>query len=161
MRISKEAFARVENSFSQNTHSGIPQTGNPPAQHENIPICSGTGYVNGCLTAPVYSIGYFKIPLIPVEDPFRTNNNNTNYEIFIYPNPTVREFHIKLVNSTSIAANEEMHVSIFSLDGRLVYATQTLTNMPIFVSGLAAGCYQVVIKDSSSNIFNKKLVKTE
>ncbi len=127
----------------------------------NRPNCVGSGYVNGCLSAPTYSIGYFKIPLIPVEDPFRVDNNESDYEIALYPNPTSTVFSIKLLNVNTISVNAELAIAILSMDGRVVYTANTLANKPIYVSNLAAGCYQVIIKDSNSNVFYKKLIKTE
>ena len=127
----------------------------------NRPNCVGSGYVNGCLSAPTYSIGYFKIPLIPVEDPFRVDNNESDYEIALYPNPTSTVFSIKLLNVNTISVNAELAIAILSMDGRAVYTANTLANKPIYVSNLAVGCYQVIIKDSNSNVFYKKLIKTE
>jgi len=127
----------------------------------NIPNCSGSGYVNGCLSALPYTIGYFKIPLIPVEDPFRADNNESDYEIAIYPNPTSTAFGVKQFNVNTITANSELSIIILSMDGQVVHFTNTLANRPIYVADLAAGCYQVIIKDSNSNLFYKKLIKTE
>ena len=127
----------------------------------NIPNCSGAGYINGCLSAPPYSIGYFKIKLLPVEDPFRADNNASDYEIAIYPNPTSTVFTVKQYNANTITANAELDITIVSMDGKVVFTTSTLTNKPIFVSNLAAGCYQVIIKDGNNNLFYKKLIKTE
>lgn len=127
----------------------------------NIPNCTGSGYVNGCLSAPAYSIGYFKIPLLPVKDPFRADNNDSEYEIAIYPNPTSTVFSVKQFNANSVAANSELNITILNLAGQVAYTTRTLANKPIYVSNLAAGCYQVVIKDSNNNLFYKKLIKTE
>jgi hypothetical protein len=127
----------------------------------NIPNCAGSGYVNGCLSAPSYSIGYFKIPLLPVEDPFRADNNASDYEIAIYPNPTSTVFTVKQYNANTITAYAALDITIVSMDGKVVYTTSTLANKPIFVSNLAAGCYQVIIKDGNNNLFYKKLIKTE
>ena len=54
-----------------------------------------------------------------------------------------------------------MDITIVSMDGKVVFTTSTLANKPIFVSNLAAGCYQVIIKDGNNNLFYKKLIKTE
>jgi len=127
----------------------------------NIPNCSGSGYVNGCLSVPAYSIGYIKIPLIPVEDPFRADENEADYEIVIYPNPSATAFSIKQDNTNAITANEELNITILSMDGSVIYSAKTYINKPINISHLAAGCYQIIIMDNKNKLFYKKLIKTE
>ena len=127
----------------------------------NVPNCSGAGYINGCLSAPPYSIGYFKIPIIPVEDPFRADNNAQDYELVLYPNPTSTVFSVKQENVHTSATNSILEITILSMDGQYIYNTHISANKSIQISNLAAGCYQVIIKDSNNNRFYKKLIKTE
>jgi hypothetical protein len=89
------------------------------------------------------------------------DNNASDYEIAIYPNPTSTVFTVKQYNANTITANADLDITIVSMDGKVVFTTSTLANKPIFVSNLAAGCYQVIIKDGNNNLFYKKLIKTE
>ncbi|MFZ1824281.1 MAG: T9SS type A sorting domain-containing protein [Chitinophagales bacterium] len=126
----------------------------------NDPECPGSGYaINGCLTAPAYSIGYFKIPIYPIEDPFKTANKINNYDLHIYPNPSATFFQVKS-NNPATNSVVDLKITILNLDGKLKYSTNSILGEIINISDLSAGCYLVLI-DDGINKFYKKLIKTE
>ena len=79
-----------------------------------------------------------------------------NYEetqIDVYPNPSTGEFFFRSHE------NKEAKVSIYSSDGRFLFASNLAPNtvLPIKLNGFSAGVYQAEIKIGNS-VFTKKLI---
>ncbi len=81
----------------------------------------------------------------------KSNISNLKSEIVIYPNPAQNELNIK----NELPVNE---VSIYNLEGKLVFNKQAKHIESIDVSGLQKGIHTICIKDKNG-IKNYKLVK--
>ncbi len=127
---------------------------------DNDPDCGGgIIYPNGCLSAPPYSLGYFKVPIEPFYIPKKLLDES-NSNIHLYPNPTATYFKVKRDN---ISANDpsKIDIKIMTLNGSIIFETNANYDYGIEVSNLPAGCYVVRITDEGSNNYYKQLIKTE
>lgn len=127
----------------------------------NSPECgSGLPYPWSCLTAPPYTIGYFKIPIEPYFIPKKLSETDLN-GVSLYPNPTASHFRIKQNIATENEVYSIIKVEIITLTGSIIYSTETNFNSDIDISNLAAGCYLVHATDESANHYYKQIIKTE
>jgi len=65
------------------------------------------------------------------------------HSIVIFPNPTANTFKVSGIEGTA-------HVSLFDLNGRLVFPTVVTSNQPISVSALPNGVYLVTIQSNNT-----------
>lgn len=128
---------------------------------DNVPQCTSEGLpLNGCLSAPSYSIGYFKIPITAFYPPPRLGEIQQLEDINIYPNPATSYISINPLYENSQNILIDYSVTILNMEGGILLKTSSQRNQPIDITKLAAGCYQVIISNSE-NKFNKKLIITE
>ncbi len=128
----------------------------------NLPQCAVEGNVNGCLTAPSYTIGYFKIPLYPIEDPYKQlDRKEALLNMNIYPNPTSTAFSVKPVYQVTNNQYQNFDIEVLSMQGKLMLNTVADEHAQINISQLPAGCYQIIITDENKYHYYKKLIKTE
>lgn len=115
--------------------------------------------VDYCLTANPYSIGYFKVPIIPVYLRESEPTINLNSEVIdVYPNPTSDAFYF----STDIEGNQsEYQVRVFNQQGLLVFETNSVPLNEININNLSAGCYVISIINGNGVRFNSQLVKLQ
>jgi len=139
------------------------ETGLTPAiiTEANAPQCTAEGLpFNGCLSAPAYSVGYFKIPITAYYPPPKLSDKQQLKDVNIYPNPAVTYFSIDAVYENNQTISTDYFVTIVSLQGNLILKTRARKNQSIDISKLTAGCYQVIISDGRNKFF-KKFIKTE
>jgi len=127
---------------------------------DNDPQGSGGDFPNGILTALPYTLGYFKVPIYPVEDPFKTTNNSDPYQLEIYPNPSAITIQV-MHNGISVNFDELLQITILDMEGDMIQTTQINLNETLDNSHLAAGCYLIKITDKNQTSYNKKLIKTK
>jgi hypothetical protein len=126
----------------------------------NDPECgSGLPYPWSCLTAPPFTIGYFKVPIEPYYIPKKLSDEE-NSDVHLYPNPTSSSFRIKQSGSDE-GERTSIDVEILSLTGSVIYSVNTTFEASIDISVIAAGCYLVHIKDENANHYYKQIIKTE
>ncbi len=84
---------------------------------------------------------------------FSVSSENTGFVIF--PNPATNQLFIK----NSATQNENMQVSILSIDGRVVWQNKLSSNttMSINIENLARGCY-IVNAISKNQVIRQKLI---
>jgi len=127
----------------------------------NDPKCgTGLSYPWSCLTAPPFTIGYFKIPVEPYYIPKKLAGEDRT-DVSIYPNPTASIFRIKANKYYDSGQVVPLNVEIISLTGGVIYSTNTNFDSAIDISHLAAGCYLVHITDEYSNEYYKQIMKSE
>lgn len=127
----------------------------------NVPQCTAEDLpVNGCLSAPAYSIGYFKIPIYPTPE-LKIAASAFTYDFDIYPNPASKTFTIKPITEGNPSIISDFQVHIYSMSGINVLNTKCKQNGKVDISKLPSGCYQAVLIDDNNKRFYKKLIKIE
>lgn len=126
---------------------------------DNSSECTGEYEENGCLSAPPYSLGYFKIPITPYYPPPKLAGSPDQNDMIIYPNPSANIFLIKKITSDS--DDEEINITILTMQGKTALQLKTKLNTPADITGLPAGFYQIQIKDGANNRFIKPFIKTD
>lgn len=125
----------------------------------NYPICGGWPYTNGCLVAPEYSIGYFKVPLTVLYEVLKETAVEENIsDILVYPNPASSSFTF-VAEGIYDSNNTEFTVEIRNLNGMMLSSSLHHSNEKISIADLPAGIYFVDIKTIENKVFHKQLIK--
>lgn len=128
---------------------------------DNKPRCTAEGLpVNGCLSAPSYSVGYFKIPVYPVIE-LKQAEVPPAYDLEIFPNPAASTLWLSINAQNNQNIQSQFLINVFSIKGELLLQTSCRQNEPVDVSKLPSGCYIVEITDENNQRFFKKLIKSE
>lgn len=150
----------IVNSYYRNTvessnNYGTPKTDDEMKTQEFVDLlnCGGNAFImdpNG-----FYNYGY------PMLDWYYDHfvgivENESNTSIVVYPNPTQDYIRIELSDNASCQS-----VTIYSIDGRLVFETQDATAQPttINVANLKSGVYIIKVKLTDGNDYVAKIVK--
>ncbi|MFN3939597.1 MAG: T9SS type A sorting domain-containing protein, partial [Chitinophagales bacterium] len=127
---------------------------------DNAPECTGEYEENGCLSAPSYSLGYYKIPITAYYPPPKLASETAYSDVVIYPNPSEDKISVKKI-STDNNVDEEITDTVLTIQGNTILQIKTFLNTTIDVSGIPAGFYQIQIMDTENNRFIKPFIKTE
>jgi len=104
--------------------------------------------VDYCLTAQPYTIGYFKIPIIPVY--LKEQNTVAIIEhpenILVYPNPASNSVYFATDKESTNENIDTYLLEIFSAQGKLMQQGYATPFQEINVKDLPAGCYIISIK---------------
>jgi hypothetical protein len=129
--------------------------------NDNEPECTGDGIpVNGCLSAPAYSVGYFKIPIYPMIE-LKMAGTINDYKVEIYPNPATSGFTFIPILQSKETIISDYRVVVYSMNGNILKQSTCKPEQQIDISNLPSGLYQVEIIDALENHFYKKLLKIE
>lgn len=87
------------------------------------------------------------------------NENDTNHQINIFPNPSKVELTVEYVNSFS----NNLNIEIYNTNGKLELTEEfnPLNKITINVRDLPAGIYFIALKDNQKTIATQKWIKTE
>lgn len=125
----------------------------------NIPDCDSTVEATMCLTAPAYSMGYFKVPIQAFYPPPKTSNPAANIkdQLILYPNPSENYFSFLI---TDRVKNEDAiwDVQISTASGLLISNTKAKPLSSIDIDALPSGIYQVTFTNDKL-IYFKSLIK--
>lgn len=124
----------------------------------NVPSCIVTPTGNACLSAPPYTIGYFKISITP-EVRLNYFLESSNPKLNIYPNPAYDKLYITRESSGLDYSENTIDIKILNGQGNIILSESTNLGEAINIANLAAGFYIVEIKDSINNITHKNLIK--
>ncbi len=88
------------------------------------------------------------------KSPELTTNDNTDYEISIFPNPATDQVVLSNIQSNS-------QISVFTLEGRKVYSLLKKNNDPfsILVNGWSKGVYLIHVQTEKGNNIKKVIVE--
>jgi hypothetical protein len=112
---------------------------------DNDPDCTGSYETNGCLTAPKYSFGYFKIPIITGESPLKqAENNPTDKNWQLYANPAGSSISI----SSNAKDQSPFGFVITNALGTPLQQGMASPTQAIIIDQLAAGYYICSITDT-------------
>ncbi|MFN0275809.1 MAG: T9SS type A sorting domain-containing protein [Chitinophagales bacterium] len=122
----------------------------------NTPECTGTFDPDKCITVEPYSIGYFRVPIVPHYPRLMPENilySEAPGDIQLYPNPA-SSFFAFTINEE--AQDEIYTLEILNIEGAKLLEIKAVTGKPVDISQLPNGIYTVVINNSCF----KKLVKS-
>lgn len=125
----------------------------------NIPACDSTVAATLCLTAPAYSMGYFKVPISPYYPPPGGAKiaAEKEEELILFPNPSQNYFTFFIPNQP-ITENELWEVYINNAAGINVLKLISTPLTTININQIPAGIYQVNLTNDTYN-YSKTLIK--
>lgn len=118
--------------------------------------------IHNCLTALPYSIGYFKIPIIPIY--LREGDrelDKADVKIAITPNPTAESFCFAFSQDLLNEPSCTYLVEIFASEGSLVHKSVSASYEAINIQNLPSGFYFITLLSQDGVKFNSQLIKVK
>ncbi len=125
----------------------------------NIPECDSIVGANLCLTAPAYSMGYFKVPIQSHSYPpggAKVVAKSQN-KLIIYPNPSGNSFYFFTTHPEEFE-EADWDIKISTVSGIFIKKISATPLLPIDISELLPGIYQITFTNEEA-IYYKSLIK--
>lgn len=125
----------------------------------NIPDCDSTVIANMCLTAPAYSMGYFKVPIqayYPPPGGAKLAANITEH-LIVYPNPAENYFTFFVINP-HLMEDRLWNIRITTTSGIIISNTAAAELSQIDINSLPPGIYQITFTNDTI-VYYKSLIK--
>lgn len=98
-------------------------------------------------------IGAFEFQNSKADIPNFISDNENEWDLFIYPNPTIGKIRI-VVNSTDI-----LTIELFDMSGRLIQSKSFCGSTQIDITQYQQGIYNLLIKNKNRTLKNNKVIK--